>query len=134
MPRSCLTRSGFKKLPKSSFQRNFKVVHISSNCFTTEPQTTATNKLITVPILFLQSGHLAFAAVASTAWYNGVDPLETSDERVPKVNRDSRHFFANLNTSLYIHLLCTQFLKHFSMCTCSTGKAPLYSNASTRAT
>ena len=48
--------------------------------------------------------------MTSTAWYNGVDPLETSDERVPKVKRDSWRFFfffffANLDISLYIHLL-----------------------------
>ena len=43
--------------------------------------------------------------MASTAWYNGVDPLETSDERVPKVNRDYWRFFANLDILLYIHLL-----------------------------
>ena len=44
--------------------------------------------------------------MASTAWYNGADPLETSDERVPKVNQDYWRFFANLDIKLlYIHLL-----------------------------
>ena len=43
--------------------------------------------------------------MASTAWDNGDDPFETSDEQVPKVNRDSWRFFANLDISLYIHLL-----------------------------
>ena len=77
--------------------------------------TTAINTLITVPIHFLQSGHFAkiakqiiraTSAMASTAWYNGADPLETSDERVPKVNQDYWCFFANLDIKLlYIHLL-----------------------------
>ena len=40
---------------------SFKMVHISTNYFIIEQQTTAINKLITVLILFLQSGHLAFA-------------------------------------------------------------------------
>ena len=43
--------------------------------------------------------------MASTAWYNGVDPLETSDQWVPKVSRDYWRFFANLDILLYIHLL-----------------------------
>ena len=89
------------------------MVHISTNYCITEQQTTEINKLITVPILFLQSGHLAFAkksirataAMVSTARYNGVDPLETSNEQVPKVNQDSWCFFANLDISLYIHFL-----------------------------
>ena len=38
--------------------------------------------------------------MASTAWYNSVDPLETPDERVPKANRDSWRFFANLDILL----------------------------------
>ena len=87
---------------------SFKMVNISTNCCIINQHTTAINKLITVHIFFLQSGHLIFAnckAMASTAWYNGVDPLETSDERVPKVNRDSWRFFANSDISLYIHLL-----------------------------
>ena len=82
------------------------------------------------------------SAMALTAWYNGVDPLEMSDEQIPKVNRDYWHFFANLDILLYIHLLAEgldvyKFLKKKkkkkSMCTCSTVKALLYSNASTRA-
>ena len=47
---------------------------------------------------------------------NGVDPLETSDDRVPKVNRDSRRFFANLDISLYIHLLVD--FPRFELFTC----------------
>ena len=43
--------------------------------------------------------------MASTAWYNGVDPLETSDEKVPNVIRDSWCFFADSDISLYIYLL-----------------------------
>ena len=69
------------------------MVYILTNCCITEQQTTAINKLIIVSILFLQSGHLAFAklsilataAMASTACNNGFDPLEPSDERVLKV-------------------------------------------------
>ena len=34
-----------------------------------------------------------------------IDPFETTDERVPKVNRDSWRFFTNLGISRYIHLL-----------------------------
>ena len=43
--------------------------------------------------------------MASTAWYNGADPFETADERVPKVNRDYWRFFADLDILLYMHLL-----------------------------
>ena len=43
--------------------------------------------------------------MASTASYNGVDPLETSDEWVPKVNLDYWRFFANVDILLYMHLL-----------------------------
>ena len=70
--------------------------------------------------------------MVSTAWYNGVDLLETSNEQVPKVNQDSWRFFANLDFSLYIHLqadlprvsLCT-FFEKISACTAwkSTEKA-----------
>ena len=38
-----------------------KMVHISTNYGIIKQQTTEINKLITVPILFLQSGHLVFA-------------------------------------------------------------------------
>ena len=61
--------------------------------------------------------------MASTTWYNGVDPFEMSDERVPKVNRESCHFYANLDISLYIHLLanlqefnCVQVFEKISTC------------------
>ena len=40
---------------------SFKMVLISINCCIIEQQTTAINTLITVPIHFLQSGHLTFA-------------------------------------------------------------------------
>ena len=57
--------------------------------------------------------------MVSTAWYNGVDPLEMFDERVPKVNRDYWHFFffffANLDILLYIHLLAD--LPRVKLCT-----------------
>ena len=43
--------------------------------------------------------------MVATAWYNGVDPLEMSKERVLKVNQDYWRFFANLVILLYIHLL-----------------------------
>ena len=89
------------------------MVHISANCCIIEQKTIAINKLFTVFILCLQSRRLAFAkqsirattAMAPTAWYNGIDHLETSDERIPKVNRDSWRFFANLDILLYINLL-----------------------------
>ena len=60
--------------------------------------------------------------MVSTAWYNGVDPLEMSDKLVPKVDQDSWRFFANLDISLYIHLLvdlprvCVQVFEKISAC------------------
>ena len=48
---------GFKKLPKLSFQRNSFQNGTQTNYCIIEQQTTVLNKLITVPILFLQSGH-----------------------------------------------------------------------------
>ena len=51
---------GFKKLPKSSFQKNFFQNGTQFNKLLYHwTQTTAINKLITVLMLFLQSGHLA---------------------------------------------------------------------------
>ena len=47
--------------------------------------------------------------MASTAWYNGVDHAETSDERVPKVNRDYWRFFANLDILLYLWPIFQEF-------------------------
>ena len=75
---------GFKTKCRNRHFRgiSFKMVHVSTNCCITEQQTIAIDKIITVPILFLQSGHVAFAkysirataAMASIAWYNGVNP------------------------------------------------------------
>ena len=53
------------------------MVHISTNCCITEQQTTAINKLIAVPILFLQSGHLAFASKAYRGQLQWYGPLGT---------------------------------------------------------
>ena len=86
---------------------SFKMVHISINGCIIEQQTTAINKVNHCPYTFSSIWPSCFckvehtAAMASTAWYNDVDLLETSGKRVPKVDRDSWRFFANLD----VHLL-----------------------------
>ena len=54
------TRVVFKIVISEEFLA-FKMVLISTKCCIIEQQTTAINTLITAPIRFLQSGHLAFA-------------------------------------------------------------------------
>ena len=91
---------------------SFKMVHISTNGCIIEQQTTAVNKVNHCPYTFSSIWPSCFCKVKhtgdscnGTAWYNGVDLLETSGEGVPKVDQDSWRFFANLDISLYVHLL-----------------------------
>ena len=90
----------------------FKMVHISINCCITQQQTTAINKLITVPILFLQSAHLAFQSKAygqQLQWRRPLGTVVSIPYKRPMIGyRKSIEIpgvSLHLDIQLYIHLL-----------------------------